>query len=66
MSRLRKEDYMSDEAFELKSQLNARIREDRERALAQKIVDKIPQERKQYVLDILSRELVAKGNGNVK
>lgn len=59
-NRLKKEDYISEEAKELKERFNSTIKIDKERALAQRIVDKIPQERKQFVLEILSRELASK------
>lgn len=58
--RLSKEDYMTESTRQLIERLKSEIKEDREKALAQRIVDKIPQHRKQYVLDILSRELGAK------
>lgn len=57
---LKKEDYLTPETLALKKELASREKQDREYALAQKLVDKIPLQRKQYVLEILSRELATK------
>lgn len=60
MNRLKKEDYITEETKQLSEMVKVKLKEDREKALAQKLVDKIPNTRKQYVLDILSREIATK------
>lgn len=60
MIRLKKEDYITNETKELFLEAKAKEKEDRERALAKKLVDKIPQQRKKYVLELLSLELATK------
>jgi len=57
---LKKEDYLTAETLALKEELASREKQDREYALAKKLVEKIPLQRKQYVLEILSRELATK------
>lgn len=57
---LKKENYLTPETLALKEEVSMREKQDKEYALAQKLVDKIPLQRKQYVLEILSRELATK------
>ncbi len=65
MKRIKKEDYISEEVLKLQQEVRELTKRDRERKLAEKLVEKIPQERKQYVLDLLSKELATKDN-NIK
>lgn len=60
MKRLSKEDYLSEEAKQLEADLKEKIKNDKEYALALRLVEKIPIQRRQFVLDILSQQLAAK------
>ncbi len=62
MSRLKKEEYMSNEARQLEKDLKVKIKFDRERAMVRRILANLSDERKQIMLDELSRELASKNN----
>lgn len=61
MSRLKKEDYLTENTKQLESEFKEKVKEDREKALAKRLVEKIPAHRRQFVLDELSKDLAAKG-----
>lgn len=60
MKRLKRADYMSEQTKQLEIDLKNKIKEDKAKAQAARIVDKIPAELRQYVLDILNLKLAAK------
>lgn len=59
-NRLKKENYVTESTKQLELELKAKVQADKEQALAKRLVDKIPQHRKPYVLKILSEELATK------
>lgn len=60
MNRLKKEDYMSDEAVKLQEELKSKLKEDKYKAQAERIVANMRDVYKPYVLEILSRQFAAK------
>lgn len=60
MKRLKKEDYLTEEIIDLQKKIKELEKEERERALAKKWIDKLPPQRKKYVLEILSLEFGTK------
>lgn len=61
MSRLKKEEYVSESTKQLEIEYKNKVKQDKNRAMATRVVDKIPEDLRQDVLDILSRELATKG-----
>lgn len=59
--KLRKEDYESQEAKELKQAYQKQLAEDKERELAKNAISRIPEQRREWVLRLLSEMYATKG-----
>lgn len=60
MNRLKKSDYVTEEIKQLETVVKEKVKEERERALAQRCLDKMTDKRKKYLFELLSREFATK------
>lgn len=60
MNRLKKTDYITEEIKQLETTVKEKVKEERERALAQRCLDKMTDNRKKHVFELLSREFATK------
>lgn len=66
MKRLSKNDYITDKTKQMELELKQMIKEDKENAIVQKMIDKMSEERQEVMLKLLSEKFATKTMAHIK